>query len=591
MKKEGNYRPMKQTIKTLSKCVREFKFLALLTPCLVIGEVAMDVVVPMLISNLIDYGITPGDMAYVVEVGLQLVVACVIALAFGVASGYTASKASSGFAKNLRQDMYYNVQNFAFSNIDKFSTPSIITRMTTDVTNVQMSFQMMTRIVVRAPIMLVSALFMSFKVGGRMAMVYVIVIPILSVALGLIVRSVTTIFRRAFKRYDHLNAVVEENVSAIRVVKGFVREDYEIEKFEKISDAMRKDFTAAEARLGMNVPLMQGSIYTVMIAIFWLGSRYIVAGEMTTGNLMSLVTYTMQMLTSMNMISMIFTMMIMSRASMDRIAELLAEVPDIRAEGKDLEQVPDGSIDFNHVSFSYTGNKEKESLKDIDLHIKSGETIGIIGSTGSGKSTLVQMIPRLYDTTEGEVLVGGINVRDYDLHALRNSVAMVLQKNVLFSGTIKSNLRWGDENATDEEMLHACQIAHADEFIQGFPDKYDSRIEQGGTNVSGGQKQRLCIARALLKNPKILILDDSTSAVDTKTDAMIREALATEQPETTKIIVAQRITSIQDCDRIIVLDEGRINGIGTHEELLENNEIYREVYTSQQKGVEEHAAD
>ena len=582
---------MKQTIKTLSKCVREFKFLALLTPCLVIGEVAMDVVVPMLISNLIDYGITPGDMAYVVEVGLQLVVACVIALAFGVASGYTASKASSGFAKNLRQDMYYNVQNFAFSNIDKFSTPSIITRMTTDVTNVQMSFQMMTRIVVRAPIMLVSALVMSCKVGGRMAMVYVIVIPILSVALGLIVRSVTAIFRRAFKRYDHLNAVVEENVSAIRVVKGFVREDYEIEKFEKISDAMRKDFTTAEARLGMNGPLMQGSIYTVMIAIFWFGSRYIVAGEMTTGNLMSLVTYTMQMLNSLNMISMIFTMMIMSRASMDRIAELLAEVPDIRAEGKDLEQVPDGSIDFNHVSFSYTGNKEKESLKDIDLHIKSGETIGIIGSTGSGKSTLVQMIPRLYDTTEGEVLVGGINVRDYDLHALRNSVAMVLQKNVLFSGTIKSNLRWGDENATDEEMLHACQIAHADEFIQTFPDQYDSRIEQGGTNVSGGQKQRLCIARALLKKPKILILDDSTSAVDTKTDAMIREALATEQPETTKIIVAQRITSIQDCDRIIVLDEGRINGIGTHAELLESNEIYREVYTSQQKGVEEHAAD
>ena len=584
MKKEGNYRPMKQTIKTLSKCVREFKFLALLTPCLVIGEVAMDVVVPMLISNLIDYGITPGDMAYVVEVGLQLVVACVIALAFGVASGYTASKASSGFAKNLRQDMYYNVQNFAFSNIDKFSTPSIITRMTTDVTNVQMSFQMMTRIVVRAPIMLVSALFMSFKVGGRMAMVYVIVIPILSVALGLIVRSVTTIFRRAFKRYDHLNAVVEENVSAIRVVKGFVREDYEIEKFEKISDAMRKDFTTAEARLGMNGPLMQGSIYTVMIAIFWFGSRYIVAGEMTTGNLMSLVTYTMQMLNSLNMISMIFTMMIMSRASMDRIAELLAEVPDIRAEGKDLEQVPDGSIDFNHVSFSYTGNKEKESLKDIDLHIKSGETIGIIGSTGSGKSTLVQMIPRLYDTTEGEVLVGGINVRDYDLHALRNSVAMVLQKNVLFSGTIKSNLRWGDENATDEEMLHACQIAHADEFIQGFPDKYDSRIEQGGTNVSGGQKQRLCIARALLKKPKILILDDSTSAVDTKTDAIIQHSFRTYIPDTTKIIISQRISSVQNADKIILMEDGHIAAEGTHEELLQTCPVYGEIFRQQQKG-------
>ena len=576
---------MKQTIKTLSKCVREFKFLALLTPCLVIGEVAMDVVVPMLISNLIDYGITPGDMAYVVEVGLQLVVACVIALAFGVASGYTASKASSGFAKNLRQDMYYNVQNFAFSNIDKFSTPSIITRMTTDVTNVQMSFQMMTRIVVRAPIMLVSALFMSFKVGGRMAMVYVIVIPILSVALGLIVHSVTTIFRRAFKRYDHLNAVVEENVSAIRVVKGFVREDYEIEKFEKISDAMRRDFTTAEARLGMNGPLMQGSIYTVMIAIFWFGSRYIVAGEMTTGNLMSLVTYTMQMLNSLNMISMIFTMMIMSRASMDRIAELLAEVPDIRAEGKDLEQVPDGSIDFNHVSFSYTGNKEKESLKDIDLHIKSGETIGIIGSTGSGKSTLVQMIPRLYDTTEGEVLVGGINVRDYDLHALRNSVAMVLQKNVLFSGTIKSNLRWGDENATDEEMLHACQIAHADEFIQGFPDKYDSRIEQGGTNVSGGQKQRLCIARALLKKPKILILDDSTSAVDTATDAAIRRAFEKRLPGMTKLIIAQRISSVMDADRILVMDEGRLAACGTHEELLKNCLAYQEIYDSQKEAA------
>ena len=581
---------MTNTIAQLSKSVREYKRDAVLTPVFVIGEVAMDVVIPMLISNLIDYGITPGDMDYIYKVGLQLVLACVVALILGVLSGRFAAKASAGFARNLRKDMYYNVQNFAFSNIDKFSTPSIITRMTTDVTNVQMAFQMVIRVAVRSPIMLISALFMAFRLGGKMALVYLIVIPLLGFGLYFISTSVSRIFRRAFKRYDTLNAVVQENVSGIRVVKSYVREDYEIKKFESMSEDMRKDFTLAETRLALNMPMMQLCIYSTMVAIFWFGSRFILAGGMTTGNLMSLVTYTMQMLSSMMMLSMVFTMIVMSRASMERIAELLRESPDIRSGEAGVEEVKDGSIEFKNVSFSYAGKEGNDSLMDVDLKIRSGETIGIIGSTGSAKSTLVQLIPRLYDVTEGQVLVGGVDVRDYDLHALRNAVAMVLQKNVLFSGTIKTNLRWGDENATDEEMIEACKHAQADDFIQSFPDKYDSRIEQGGTNVSGGQKQRLCIARALLKKPKILILDDSTSAVDTKTDALIRDALANDLADTTKIIVAQRVTSIQDADRIIVLDEGRINGIGTHEELLKTNEIYREVYTSQQKGGDEENA-
>ena len=578
---------MTNTVKQLSKSVREYKRDAILTPVFVIGEVAMDVVIPMLISNLIDYGITPGNMDYIYTVGFQLVVACLVALALGVLSGRHAAKASAGFAKNLRKDMYYNVQNFAFSNIDKFSTPSIITRMTTDVTNVQMAFQMVIRVAVRSPIMLISALFMAFRLGGKMAMVYLIVIPVLGFGLYFISTSVAKIFKRAFKRYDALNAVVQENVSGIRVVKSYVREDYEIKKFTDMSDGMRQDFTKAETRLALNMPMMQLCIYSTMTAIFWFGSRFILSGGMTTGNLMSLVTYTMQMLNSMMMLSMVFVMIIMAESSANRIVEVLDEESDLKNPAHPLNSVADGSIDFDNVSFSYVNDPDKSALKDINIHIHSGETIGIIGGTGSAKTTLVQMIPRLYDTTTGQVRVGGKDVRDYDIESLRDQVSVVLQKNVLFSGTIKENLRWGNPNASDEELVAACKLAQADEFVRSFPDGYDTYIEQGGTNVSGGQKQRLCIARALLKKPKILILDDSTSAVDTKTDALIRKAFREEIPDTTKIIIAQRISSIEDADRVIVLDDGRIDAFDTPQQLLKTNKIYQEVYQSQVKGAKE----
>ena len=579
-------------IKTLMRQIGRYRADSLLAPLFTALEVLMEVLIPFITAAIIDKGIEAGSLHEVYHYGIIMLVLAFISLACGVLAGRFAARASSGFARNLRDGMYENIQTFSFSNIDKFSTSGLVTRMTTDVTNLQNAYQMILRIAVRAPLMLICCMAMCFFINLRLSLVFLAAIVVLGGALILIMRRTIPVFDQVFRRYDDLNASVQENVSAIRVVKAYVREEHETEKFTKAAQNLYNLFVKAEGLLALNNPVMMLVVYGCIIALSWFGAHFVVAGSLATGELTSLFSYVMGVLMSLMMLSMVFVMVTMSAASAHRIAEVLTETPDITSPANAVHEIADGSIDFDHVSFCYKhGSTGEDTLHDIDLHIKSGETIGIIGSTGSGKSTLVQMIPRLYDTTEGEVLVGGINVRDYDLHALRNSVAMVLQKNVLFSGTIKSNLRWGDENATDEEMLHACQIAHADEFIQSFPDKYDSRIEQGGTNVSGGQKQRLCIARALLKNPKILILDDSTSAVDTKTDAMIREALATEQPETTKIIVAQRITSIQDCDRIIVLDEGRINGIGTHEELLENNEIYREVYTSQQKGVEEHAAD
>ena len=571
-------------VKQLLKSVREYKKVSIMTPLFVIGESVMEVLIPFFMADLLDKGITDGNMNYILKMGLILCISAVISLLFGALAGKFAADASAGFAKNLRKDMFYKIQQFSFSNIDKFSTSSLVTRMTTDVTNIQNAYQMILRIAVRAPSMMIFAMIMSFTVNAQLAWIFVACIPILAIALFIIMKTANPIFQRVFKTYDKLNNVVQENLYGIRVVKSFVREEHEDEKFNNISNAIYKLFSKAEKTLAYNAPVMQLCVYGCIIAISWFGSQLIVGGSMTTGELMSMITYTMQILMSLMMLSMVLVMITMSKASGKRIAEVLSEESDITDNSSPVYEVKSGDISFENVNFSYAKDMNKLCLKDINLDIKSGETVGIIGGTGSSKSSLVQLIPRLYDATDGRVLVGGIDVKNYDLNALRENVAMVLQKNVLFSGTIKENLRWGCKDASDEEIIRVCRLAQADDFIQRMPDKYDTYIEQGGTNVSGGQRQRLCIARALLKKPKILILDDSTSAVDTKTDALIRKAFAEEIPDTTKIIIAQRISSVQDADKIIVMDGGKINAIGTHDELLKSNRIYQEVYYSQQKG-------
>lgn len=575
-------------IKRLLKSVREFKKDALLTPFFVVLEVVMEVIIPLVMALLIDKGIDGQDMAAIWKYGIILVACAMLALVFGAAAGTFAARASTGFARNLRHDMYYNVQNFSFSNIDKFSTGSIVTRLTTDVTNVQNAFQMCTRIAVRCPVMLVFALFMAMKINSRMALVFLAVLPILAIGMGILMKVVGPVFERAFKIYDRMNTVVQENVRGIRVVKTYVREDHETEKFEGVSGMLYRTFSKAQKTMAGVMPLMQFCMYACMLLISWFGARLIVGGSMTTGELTSMFSYAMQILMSLMMVAMVFVMITMAKASAERVAEILDEQPDLHNPANPIHEVKDGAIEFDDVSFSYKGDAHKLALKNVNLHIKAGQTVGILGGTGSAKSTLVQLIPRLYDTTHGTVKVGGVDVRDYDIEALRDQVAMVLQKNVLFSGTIKENLRWGDENASDAELERVCRLAQADEFIQQMPDKYDTHIEQGGSNISGGQKQRLCIARALLKKPKILILDDSTSAVDTKTDALIRKAFAEEIPDTTKIIIAQRVSSVQDADQIVILDGGTVQAVGTHDELLAANTIYQEIYNQQnRKGGEE----
>lgn len=575
-------------VKRLLKSVREFKKDALLTPFFVVLEVVMEVIIPLVMALLIDKGIDGQDMAAIWKYGIILVLCAMLALVFGAAAGTFAARASTGFARNLRHDMYYNVQNFSFSNIDKFSTGSIVTRLTTDVTNVQNAFQMCTRIAVRCPVMLAFALFMAMKINSRMALVFLAVLPILAIGMGILMKVVGPVFERAFKIYDRMNTVVQENVRGIRVVKTYVREDHETEKFEGVSGMLYRTFSKAQKTMAGVMPLMQFCMYACMLLISWFGARLIVGGSMTTGELTSMFSYAMQILMSLMMVAMVFVMITMAKASAERVAEILDEQPDLHNPANPIHEVKDGAIEFDDVSFSYKGDERKLALKNVNLHIKAGQTVGILGGTGSAKSTLVQLIPRLYDTTHGTVKVGGVDVRDYDIEALRDQVAMVLQKNVLFSGTIKENLRWGDENASDEELERVCRLAQADEFIQQMPDKYDTHIEQGGSNVSGGQKQRLCIARALLKKPKILILDDSTSAVDTKTDALIRKAFAEEIPDTTKIIIAQRVSSVQDADQIVILDGGTVQAVGTHDELLAANTIYQEIYNQQnRKGGEE----
>ena len=580
-------------IKRLARCVREYKWAAMLSPLCMIGEVTMEVLIPLVMAKLYDYGIVLQDMTVVVQQSLILMLCAVASLGFGSASAVFAAKAGTGFAKNLRHDMYYHVQEFSFSNIDKFSTASIVTRLTSDVANIQMAFQMMIRMAIRCPMMLVLALISAMRISVRLSLVYCVALPLLAVVIFGMVPVVFRIFDQVFKTYDSLNNVVQENVHGIRVVKSFVREEKEVEKFTGTSGEIYRLFCKAEHILALNSPIMQLCVYACILFISWFGAKMVVSSGnvpgagLTTGELSSMLTYTTQILSSLMMLSMVFVMVIMSRAPMRRCAELLEEKPNLVSPENAVTDVKDGSIDFENVSFRYSEKAQLDALQNVNLHIPSGATVGILGVTGSSKSTLVQLIPRLYDVTGGSLKVGGVDVRDYDLEVLRDNVAMVLQKNTLFSGTIKENLRWGNPQATDEELRHVCRLACADEFIQGFPDGYDTHIEQGGTNVSGGQKQRLCIARALLKKPRILILDDSTSAVDTRTDAMIRKAFREEIPGTTKLIIAQRISSIQDADLIIIMEGGKILESGTHEQLLENSEIYQNLYNTQQKGREE----
>lgn len=570
-------------VKHIVYAIRDNKKNSILTPILVSIEVFFEVLIPLVMAALIDYGIDAGNHQAIVQIGALLIVMAAAALFFGVLSGVTAARASTGLARNLRHDIYHHVQEFSFSNIDKFSTGGIITRLTTDVTQVQNAYQIIIRIAVRAPVMLIFAFLMTLQINHKLSVIYLFVIPVLVIGLGILIHYVRRLFKEVFDTYDVLNNVVQENLNGIRVVKSFVRENHEKEKFNTISNKLFRTFLKAERLMMLNAPMMQFCVFSCTLFISWFGARLVVGGTMTTGELTSMFNYTFQILMSLMMLSMVLVMVIMARSSIERIEEILSETSNLTSKPNGIQQVANGSIDFENVSFSYVGEEQKTSLHNINLHIASGETIGILGGTGSSKTTLVQLIPRLYDATIGSVKIGGIDVRDYDLDVLRNEVSMVLQKNTLFSGSIKENLRWGNEHASDAEIIHACKLAQADEFIQEMPNKYDTHIEQGGTNVSGGQKQRLCIARALLKKPKILILDDSTSAVDTKTDTKIRQAFRNEIADTTKLIIAQRISSIQDADHIIVLDDGHISGFGTHEELLHTNQIYQEVYWSQNK--------
>lgn len=577
-------------IKKLMLSIREYKRASILTPVFVILEVLVEILIPLIMAKMIDVGIGERDTNTLIFLGIVLIICVILGVCFGVLSGSYSATASAGFAQNLRQDMYYKIQDYSFANIDKFSTSSIVTRLTTDVTNVQNAYMMIIRVAVRAPFMLVFSLIASFMVNDKLSLIFLILVPIIGIGLYIIVSKSHIYFEKVFRIYDDLNGVVQENLTGIRVVKSFVREKFEISKFGHVSMKIFKTFSRAEGIVAYNMPLMQFAIYGCMLLLCWFGARLIVlsnATSMTTGELSSLMAYASNILNCLMMLSMVLVMINMARASAERIIEILDEESTLKNSKNPVYKMKNGEIIFDNISFSYQGNEEKECLKNISLTIPSGSTLGIIGGTGCGKSSLVQLIPRLYDTTEGGVSIGGVNVKDYDLFTLRNEVAMVLQKNELFSGTIKENLCWGNENASEAEIIHACKLAQADSFIQAFPDKYDTYIEQGGTNVSGGQKQRLCIARALLKKPTILILDDSTSAVDTKTDSMIRKAFTKEIPDTTKIIIAQRISSVEDADNIIVMDNGKINGSGTHEELLKTNAIYKEIYESQTKGDDE----